>query len=66
MWCDVAKDSNCWGAGTPISRVKHVLEGQNVGDLELSEPIWLHCSGVPVVTVEHTLGTVGWFPAPTR
>jgi len=55
MWCDVAKDSNCWSAGALISRVKHVLEGQNVGDVELCEPIWLHCSGMPVgllVTVE--------------
>jgi len=34
----VAKDINCSDASASISRVKHVLDSQDVGDLELNEP----------------------------
>jgi len=67
MWCDVAKYSDCWDASASISRVKHVLAHPNVGDLELSEPVWmalLRHAQLHMVTVGRPLGTVGWFPTP--
>jgi len=59
----VAKDGECWSAGTLISKVKHVLDGQDVGDLELSESLlvtmYRHARG----SVGRPLGVPGWFPA---
>jgi len=41
MWCDVARDMACWDAYASISRVKHVLDGQDVGYLTPNDPPWI-------------------------
>ena len=37
----MAKDIDCRSVSALVSRVKHVLDGQDVGDLELKEPPWV-------------------------
>jgi len=37
----VAGDINCWDACASISRVKHVLDGQDMGDLMPNDPLWI-------------------------
>jgi len=58
----VAKDIDCWSASALVPRVKHILGGQDVGDLELNEPLW-------VIIYKHihaddgaTVGTLASFP----
>ena len=66
----MAKNGDCWGAGALISRVKHVPDGQDVGDLELSEPLLVTMSRHARGSAGRPLGAPGWFPAsrfaPTR
>ena len=41
MQCDVARDSDCWDSYVSILGIKHVLDGQNMGDLGPNELPWI-------------------------
>ena len=52
----MARDMASGDAYAPISRVKHVLDGQDVGDLMPNDPLWIIIYRQIHADVERPLG----------
>ena len=55
-------DINCWDVSASMPRVKHLLNGQDVGDLELNEPLLIIIYRPIHVDDGATVGTLVSFP----